>query len=234
MQNVPDYQPPTLKDIKNNRKFRSRSNKTFLRKLDTNYNRSLDSIHSSRVQDYLCSSTYTVETETNKSKVERGFGFYKRSYLKTPSQGFSESCTGGPKPVHFNIVHCKTNIQRKTDFQFKESQSVCGFSEIRDGKSGGRTQADPTGRLHDEIRSPRSIFFSTNSQQSQEISAICVPRNNIRVPMASIRIVQCYQDFYKTVKTSDSNAANTRNMDCDLPGRHASSGSKPRKAVVNF
>ena len=122
-----------------------------------------------------------METETNKSKVEREFGFYKRKHLKTPSQWCSESCTGGPKPVQFNIVHCETNIQRKTatDFQFKKSQSVCGFSEIQDGRSGGRAPADQTEKLHDEIRSRRRIFFSTNSQQSQEISAICVPRNNI-------------------------------------------------------
>ena len=35
----------------------------------------------------------------------------------------------------------------------------------------------------------------------------CVP--GIRVPMATIRIIQCPQDFYETIKTGDNNAANT-------------------------
>ena len=151
-----------------------------------------------------------METETNKSKVERGLGFYKRSHIATPSERCSKSCTGGDKPIHFNTVHSETSVQGQANFQFKESQMLCPISDS--------TQTYPTRRLHDEVRSPRRLFFRADSQQSQEISEVCIPRNNLRVPMPTIRAIQCAQDIYKTIETSHSIATNTWNTDCNISG----------------
>ena len=79
-----------------------------------------------------------------------------------------------------------------------------------------------------------AYFFHTDSQQSQEISEVCFPRNNIRVPMPAIRAIQCTQDIYKTIETGHGIATTTRNTDCNISGRYAYSGPKPRKTVVNF
>ena len=175
-----------------------------------------------------------METETNKSQVERGLGFDKRSHHTTPSERCSKSCTGGDKPIHFNTVYSETSIQEQANFQFEESQSLCPISEVQDGRSGSSTQTDSTRRLHDEVRSPRRLFFHTDSQQSQEISEVCFPRNNVRVPMPAIRAIQCTQDIYKTIETGHGIATTTRNTDCNISGRYAYSGPKPRKTVVNF
>jgi hypothetical protein len=136
-QNAADYQLPTLKDIKPTDNLVAGGIKQFYSNwtLITSNPWILSIVHG---LNSLCSSTHTVETETNKGKVERGLGFYKRSHITTPSERCSKSCTGD-KPIHFNTVHSETSVQGQANFQFKESQSLCPISEVQDGRSGSST-----------------------------------------------------------------------------------------------
>ena len=177
----------------------------------------MDSVHSSGVQNSSCTSTYTMETETHGSKVKRGLGFYKRSNFATSYKRGNKSCSGGNQSVHLNTVYSETGFKRKADFQPKESQSFCRFSEVQDGGSGSSTLTDSTRRPHKGAGSTGRLLFCANSQQSQEISPFCLPRNHLRVSVPTVRVTQRTQDIHETVETSRTITSIPRHTNGDIP-----------------
>ena len=193
----------------------------------------MDSSNGSGIQDPLCLSTQTMETETHKSKVARRHQFYKQSNFKTSNERSNQNCTGSAQPVHFNTVCGETNLKRKANFQLKEFESVCRNLLVQDGGSGRSTQAHSTRRLYDEVRPTRRLFFRSNSRQLQELSAVHLSGNHLRVPVPSIRAIQRTQDIHKTVETDRSTTSIPGNTHCYIPGRYADSGPESRETVLS-
>ena len=104
-------------------------------------------------------------------------------------------------------------------------KSFPGKGVIQDVGLADSKVPDTTGGLYDEIGLEGCILWSTNSPLSQEVSEGCVSKQNMRVPVPTIRPIFGSPSLHKNTETSVGCPTFTVDSDCYLHRRHVTAPS---------
>ncbi len=100
--------------------------------------------------------------------------------------------------------------------QLETTERMGNETEVQDGRL-----KSSEGRLDGLHRFERCLLISTGAARAQEIPSVCVEKDDIRVPVPTLRLEQCSQSIHKTAETSDGPPQETRHPKSNIPGRHA-------------
>ena len=187
----------------------------------------MDITDNSGIQDPLLQSPQAVAYEGHPYQKPcrgptNGLGNCK-SVSKRSSAG--SAITG--RPVHFNPVSgTKRKWRGSPSYQSSGAKSIPRKGVLQNGRTTGCEVPTTERRLYDETGPEGCILCNPHSLISQEVSAVCVSGQSLRVSVPPIWPLLCSPSLHKNSETNVSSAPFTRNSDCNLHRRHATSSSK--------
>ena len=178
--------------------------------------------------------TTSVASKVNKRKFKRTNITIGNSNRQTPRQRSIERSKQSTESVLIYAFHSKTGREKSSSFQPKITEQLCPVGEIQTGGLGDGSHPSQTWRSYDETRFTRRVFHGTNPRGTQEIPQITVPKQNIRIPMPSVRSVIGAKSLHKVAKTGCSDVACDRDTDSDIPRRYVDHASRSTGNYQDF
>ena len=131
------------------------------------------------------------------------------------------------RPVHINPVSgTKPKWRGSLSYQSSGSKSIPGKGVLQNGRTIGCEVPTTERRLYDETGPEGCILCNPHSLISQEVSAVCLSGQSLRVSVPPIWSLLCSPSLYKNSETNVRSAPFPRNSDCNLHRRHATTSSK--------
>ena len=194
----------------------------------------MDITDSSGVQNPLSQPPKAMAYENHPYKGPHRGSQNGTGNCRSVNQGSSEGGRTTERPVHIDSVSgAKRKWQLSPCYQSSGPKSFPGKGVIQDGGLADSEVPNTTRGLYDEIGLEGCILCSTNSSLSQEVSEVCVSKQNIRVPVPTIRSVFGSPSLHKSTETSVGYPTFTGDSDCYLHRRHVTAPSTEQCVAGN-
>ena len=150
------------------------------------------------------------------------------------NQGSSGGGRTAERPVHIDSVYgAKSKCRLSPCYQSSVPKLFPGKGVIQDGGLADSKVPNTTRGLYDDIGLEGCILCSTNSFLSQEVSEGCVSKQNMRVPVPTIRPIFGSPSPHKNTETSVGCPTFTGDSDCYLHRRHVTALSTEQCVAGN-
>ena len=197
---------------------------SFFRQLENYYPGQLGSSDSCRLQDSLCGSTSSVATKSHTNQVQHSEEAHEHRYPDASREGSNQGGSASQEPIYFHPIPSRESpICRRisANYQPETLKQICRRVVLQDGGSSGSPFVDTTERLYDETRSQGRVLFGPDPPRLSQIPTLCVQREDIRVPMSSLRSEISPSRFHQANDSHHSPYQEFGDTNCHLHRRHS-------------
>ena len=136
-------------------------------------------------------------------------------------EGSNKNGDALPEPVSQQDICCpEEGWVTQTSDQLEAIEPVYDGDTFQDGEPEYDEGLAETGQLDGLNRPQGRIPFSFGLGRPPKVPPLYVAGDHIRVPVSSLRTMQCPPSFYKAPEASASSATSSRCTDYNVPGRH--------------
>ena len=124
-----------------------------------------------------------------------------------------------------------------TDYRPKTLKQICRGVVLQNGGTPSSLLIDTAERLYDETGFKGRLLHDSSSSGVPQIPMFCVQRDDIRIPMPSLRAEISPSSFHQTDDPNHSLHSEFGNKNSHLSGRHSNSGTGfpyQSKEVLSF